>query len=65
MRNFRRLALTSLALFAITPSLRAEFLVLRIRENTAEQIWIWVAVFTAILVVFTLLNSRSKGGQGR
>lgn len=65
MKKLQRLALTSLALFAIAPSLRAEFLVLKIRENTAEQIWIWIAVFTAMLVVFTMRNSRSKGGQGR
>ncbi len=65
MKKRPRLILTSLAFFAIAPSLRAEFLVLKIRENTAEQIWIWIAALTALLIVFTMRNSRSKGGQGR
>jgi len=65
MKTSHRLALTSLAILATVPSLRAEFLVLRIRETTADQIWLWIAVFTVLFVVFTMKNSYSKGGRGR
>jgi len=60
----KTLAPIAALILAAAPQLRAEFLVLRIRETTAEQIWIWIAVFTALLVVLTMKSSRSKGGHG-
>lgn len=65
MKTLQHIAFTTLFILATAPSLRAEFLVLQVRENTARQIWILLAICTALLVVFTMKNSRSKGGQGR
>jgi hypothetical protein len=65
MKTSTRIALTLAAILATTHSLHAEFLVLRIRETTAESIWHWVAALFAMLVFFTLRASRNKGGQGR
>jgi hypothetical protein len=45
-------------------ALRADFLVLRIGESTAEGIRQWVFALVALVAVLTLRNSRSKGGQG-
>jgi hypothetical protein len=64
MKTLSRIAFTASLLLAFSSSLRAEFLVLRIRENTAESIWHWTMAVGAIVVVLTLVNSRSKGGQG-
>ena len=61
MKRITSIALTSLLL---APSLHAEFLVLSIKESTAESISHWVAAFGAMLIVLALKNSRSKGGQG-
>ena len=61
MKRITSIALISLLL---APSLRAEFLVLSIKESTAESISHWVAAFGAALIVLALKNSRSKGGQG-
>ena len=61
MKRITSIALISLLL---APSLRAEFLVLSIKESTAESISHWVAAFGAVLIVLALKNSRSKGGQG-
>ena len=64
MKLIHRIALTALLLAALAPSVRAEFLVLSIRESTAESIWQWVVAFSVVLVLVTLNNSRSKGGEG-
>ena len=64
MKRITSAALTSTLLLLPVPSLRAEFLVLSIRESTAESISHWVAAFAAIVILFALKNSRSKGGQG-
>ena len=65
MKNTARIAFTCALILATTHSLRAEFLVLKIRETTAENIWHWIAASFALLVWFTLRASRNKGGQGR
>jgi hypothetical protein len=57
-------ALTSLLLIVLAPFARAEFLVLGIKESTAEIISYCVVAFCAMLIVLALKNSRSKGGQG-
>lgn len=59
-----RIASTALLLAALAPSVHAEFLVVSIRESTAENVWRWVLAFSALLVLVTLNNSRSKGGEG-
>ena len=64
MKRITSAAFTSTLLLLLAPSLRAEFLVLSIRESTAESIWHWVAAFGAMVILFALKNSRSKGGQG-
>jgi hypothetical protein len=64
MKLFTRSASTVLLLAALAPSVHAEFLVVSIRESTAENIWRWVAAFSALLVLATLRNSQSKGGEG-
>ena len=64
MKRITSVALTSLLLAFLAPSLRAEFLVLSIKESTAETISHWVAALGAMLIVLALKNSRSKGGQG-
>ena len=65
MRTFHRLAFTCALVLATAHSLRADFLELRIRETTAENVWHWVLAFAAVIVFFTLRASRNKGGQGR
>ena len=64
MKRIATPALILATLLLAAPSLRAEFLVLRINESTAESISHWLAAFGAILIVLTLKKSRSKGGQG-
>lgn len=65
MKTRTRIAFTCALVLATTHSLRAEFLVLKIRETTAESIWHWLIAAIAALIFFTLRASRSKGGQGR
>ncbi len=65
MNPSQRIALTLALVLATAPSLRADFLELRIRETTAENVWNWVFAIFAVIVFFTLRASRSKGGQGR
>jgi len=64
MKLIHRIALTVLLLAALAPSVRAEFLVVSIRESTAENLWHWVLALSAVLVLVTLNKSRSKGGEG-
>ena len=65
MKTPARIAFTFALILATTDPLRAEFLVLKIRETTADSIWHWIAALFAVLVFFTLRASRNKGGQGR
>ena len=65
MKTPARIAFTCALILATTHSLRAEFLVLKIRETTAETVWHWIVAAFAVLVFFTLRASRNKGGQGR
>lgn len=65
MKISARIAFTCALVLATAHSLHAEFLVLKIRETTAESVWHWVAALCAVLVFFTLRASRNKGGQGR
>ena len=65
MKTPARIAFTCALILATTHSLHAEFLVLKIREATAENVWHWIAASFALLVWFTLRASRNKGGQGR
>ncbi len=65
MKTPARLAFTAALVLATTHSLRAEFLVLKIRETTADSIWHWIVAAIAVLVFFTLRASRNKGGQNR
>jgi hypothetical protein len=65
MKTTARIAFTCALILAATHSARAEFLVLKIRETTAESIWHWMLVIFAAIIFFTLRASRSKGGQGR
>ena len=65
MKTPARSAFTCALILATTHSLRAEFLVLKIRETTAESVWHWVAACFAALIFFTVRASRNKGGQGR
>ena len=65
MKTPPRIAFTSALVLAATYSARAEFLVLKIRETTAENVWHWIIAAIAVLVFFTLRASRNKGGQGR
>lgn len=64
MKRITPTALTSFLLIVLAPSLRADFLVLSIKESTAESISHWAAAFGVMLIVFALKNSRNKGGQG-
>ena len=64
MKLLARIAFTTLLLAALAPSLRAEFLVVGIRESTAENIWRWVLAFAGVLVLVTLNSSRNKGDEG-
>ena len=65
MKTPARIAFTCALILATTHSLRAEFLVLKIRETTADSIWHWAIAVFAALLFFTLRASRNKGGQGR
>jgi hypothetical protein len=65
VKTSSRIAFTCALILAMSHSLRAEFLVLKIRETTAESIWHWMIAVFATLIFFTLRASRSKGGQGR
>jgi len=65
MKTQARIAFTCALILATTHSLRAEFLVLKICETTAESIWHWIAASFAAIIFFTLRASRNKGGQGR
>lgn len=64
MKSPNPINLACALLFLATPSLRAEFLVLRIGENTAERISQWVITVAAVVVFLTLKGSRNKGGEG-
>ena len=64
MKLFHRITITALLLAALAPSVRADFLVVSIRESTAENLWHWVVAASAVLVLVTLNKSRSKGGEG-
>ncbi len=65
MKTPARIAFTAALALATTHSLRAEFLVLKIPETTADSIWHWIVAAIAVLVFFTLRASRNKGGQNR
>ena len=65
MKTSRRIAFTLAVVLATSHSLRADFLELKIRETTVEHVWNWVFAIFALIIVFTLRASRSKGGQGR
>ena len=65
MNTSTRIAFTCALVLAMAHSLHAEFLVLKIRETTAESVWHWIAALFAVLVFFTMRASRNKGGQGR
>jgi hypothetical protein len=65
MKKNARIAFTCVLILATTHSLHAEFLMLKIRETTAESIWHWVAAIFGALIFFTLRASRNRGGQGR
>ena len=60
-----RIAFIFALILATAHSARADFLVLKIREATAESVWHWMLVAFAAIIFFTLRASRSKGGQGR
>lgn len=64
MKTSSRIAYTCALVLATAPAVRAEFLVLKIRENTAESIWHWTFALFAVIVFFTLRASRNRGGQG-
>ncbi len=64
MKTSLRIAFTLALIFATTQSLRADFLELKIRETTVEHVWNWLFAILALVIVFTLRASRSKGGQG-
>ncbi len=64
MKLIHRTAITALLLAALAPSVRADFLVVSIRESTAESLWHWVFAAAALLVLAALNGSRSKGGEG-
>ncbi|MEQ1851214.1 MAG: hypothetical protein ABMA01_06445 [Chthoniobacteraceae bacterium] len=64
MKRPNPITLVSALLLLAAPSLRAEFLVLRIGENTAERISHWVIAVAAVIVILTLKGSRNKGGEG-
>jgi hypothetical protein len=63
MKLLTRIAFTALLLAVLAPSLRAEFLVVGIRESTAENIRNWLLAFSGLLVLVTLNKSRCKGGE--
>jgi hypothetical protein len=65
MKTPVRSAFTCTLMLATTHSLRAEFLVLKIRETTAENVWHWIIAVFAAIIFLTLRASRNKGGQGR
>ena len=65
MKTPARIAFTSALVLAATHFARAEFLVLKIPETTAESVWHWIVAAIAVLVFFTLRASRNKGGQNR
>jgi hypothetical protein len=61
----KMLHLSAISLLLAAAPLRAEFLVLKVREKTAEQIWFWIAIVTALLILSTMRASRNKGGHRR
>lgn len=64
MKTLSRIASTAALLIALTPPAQAGFLVLNVRESTAERIWHIILFIAAVLVFSTLKKSRSKGGNG-
>jgi hypothetical protein len=64
MKRIHSLIITCALFFAMAPSLRAEFLVLSIGENTAEQIRHLALAAAALVVILTLRSSRNTGGEG-
>ena len=65
MKNTARIAFLFALVLATTQTARAEFLVLKIRETTADNVWHWIFAAFAAIIFFTLRASRNKGGQGR
>ena len=65
MKTPARIAFTCALILATMHPLRAEVLVLKIRETTAENIWHWIAACLAVIIFFTLRASLNRGGQGR
>jgi len=65
MKTTARIAFIFALILAMAHSARAEFLVLKIRETTAESVWHWIVAIFAAIIFFTLRASRNKGGQGR
>ncbi len=65
MKTAHRIAFTLVLVLATAHSARADFLELRIREATAEHVWLWVFAIFAAVIFFTLRASRSTGGHGR
>jgi len=65
MKTPARIAFLSALILASVQSARAEFLVLKIRETTAESVWHWMLVAFAAIIFFTLRASRNREGRGR
>lgn len=65
MKTIERITATSLLLAATALPARAEFLVLKVRETTAERVWTWIVILAVLLVALTIRATRNKGGQGR
>lgn len=63
-----RITILLMLILATAQPVRAEFLVLKIRETTADNIWLWAAAICCAVVFFTLRAStdrRNKGGRSR
>lgn len=65
MKPFHPVVMISTLLLISPPTLRAEFLVLSIRESTAENISHWGAAFCILLVLLTLRKSCSREDRGK
>ena len=65
MKTITRVTLAAILLATLAPSLHAEFLLVKVRENTANNILGAVIAISSLLVLITLNKTRSKGGRGR
>ena len=59
-----RIAILLMLILATAQPARAEFLVLKIRETTADNIWFWTLALFGALVFFTLRASTNRGNKG-